>query len=456
MALPPTFAASALYDHLLQHALRQFFDRATFETESVPSESSLGRLAIEPTPDPSALTIRWFGSRHTLHVPARRPFTPHEVRLARAIGEVLAARYRAIFEPRLMAERGDLFRGWIEDRYVGAFVQGGDYTIEMGESRADRIATAIEVLRVAALSSYENRPISSGVLIVGDADRPASGAALGPVPYTPALAAVKSVFRLCDGVRTLFLVDPAGLVRDVVDIERWAETRGRPVGAEAPCATPYRAHARATHGTGDVCIVLSPTHEIKVFAEGAQLFTFRHAGWHLLDLQAKYDMWRAAVGDEAIASRLFEVALDLAEARRGALFVLLRDPADAAPQLIAPADRLDVRLGTRRPEPDAPERAAAWRRDLLQLLVNRSVTELDRTVVEALGAMDGATVMDLKGRIIATGAILLHPTVPGGPDLAVEGARTTAAVAAARFGPVLKVSEDGVITFYDGDKIWDI
>jgi len=312
------------------------------------------------------------------------------------------------------------------------------------------------VLRVAALSSYENRPISSGVLIVGDADRPASGAALGPVPYTPALAAVKSVFRLCDGVRTLFLVDQAGLVRDVVDIERWAETRGRPAGAEAPCATPYRAHARATRGTGDVCIVLSPTHEIKVFAEGAQLFTFRHAGWHLLDLQAKYDVWRAAVGDEAIASRLFEVALDLAEARRGALFVLLRDPADAAPQLIAPADRLDVRLGTRRPEPDAPERTAAWRRDLLQLLVNRLVTELDRTVVEALGAMDGATVMDLKGRIIATGAILLHPTVPGGPDLAVEGARTTAAVAAARFGPVLKVSEDGVITFYDGEKIWDI
>ncbi len=27
---------------------------------------------------------------------------------------------------------------------------------------------------------------------------------------------------------------------------------------------------------------------------------------------------------------------------------------------------------------------------------------------------------------------------------------------ASRFGPVLKVSEDGLITFYDNDKIWDI
>ena len=50
--LPPVFAASALYDNLLQAALRQFFSRATFETEPIPSLSSDGRLAIEPTNDP--------------------------------------------------------------------------------------------------------------------------------------------------------------------------------------------------------------------------------------------------------------------------------------------------------------------------------------------------------------------------------------------------------------------
>ena len=73
MALPPVFAASALYDSLLQAALRQFFGRATFETEPIPSLSSDGRLAIEPTNDPSVLTIRWFGSR--LH-PARARAPP--------------------------------------------------------------------------------------------------------------------------------------------------------------------------------------------------------------------------------------------------------------------------------------------------------------------------------------------------------------------------------------------
>src|SRR5918998_3703489 len=164
-SLPPAFAASALYDNLLQAALHQFFSRATFETEPIPSLSSDGRLAIEPTSDPSVLTIRWFGSRHVLHVPTKRPFTAHEVRLARAIGTVLAARYRAIFDPKQMLERGDLFRGAIEDRYVGAFLDAGT-SADPAKSRADLIATAIEVLRVAALSSYENRAISSGVLIL--------------------------------------------------------------------------------------------------------------------------------------------------------------------------------------------------------------------------------------------------------------------------------------------------
>ena len=66
--------------------------------------------------------------------------------------------------------------------------------------------------------------------------------------------------------------------------------------------------------------------------------------------------------------------------------------------------------------------------------------------------------MDGTGRLLAVGAILMH-TEPLEPHstLAVEGARTTAAMAAGRYAAVLKVSEDGLITFYDRqEKIWDI
>ena len=448
MSLPPVFAASALYDNLLQAALRQFFSRATFEIEPIPSLSSDGRLAIEPTRDPSVLSIRWFGTRHVLHVPARRPFTVHEVRLARAIGTVLAARYRAIFDPKQMLERGELFRGAIEDRYVGAFLD----TVSYGDSaqRADQIATAIEVLRVAALSSYENRSISSGVLMIdGDEDtvrrRPVAGE--NAYRYTQALTGIKSFYRICDGLRTLFLVNREGTVLDIVEIAHYAS------GGElkVPCPEQYRWHALATSGNRNLSVVLSPAHEIKVFAEGVQAFSFRNARWHLLDVQAKYEMWCETVGNRTLAERLFQTALDLSDQREGALFVVLREPAASLPMLVAPGDQLD-RIRSNAPG-EAPTRG-----QLMHMLRGRTVMDLDPAVLSGLARTDGATVLDGTGRLLAVGAILLH-TEPPEPhsNLAVEGARTTAAMAAGRFGAVLKVSEDGLITFYDQqERIWDI
>lgn len=449
MSLPPVFAASALYDSLLQAALRQFFSRATFETEPIPSLSSDGRLAIEPTQDPSVLSVRWFGSRHVLHVPARRPFTAHEVRLARAIGTVLAARYRAIFDPKQMLERGELFRGAIEDRYVGAFLDALDSGD--GEARrADFIATTIEVLRVAALSSYENRPISSGVLVLGGESDPAHGIDVPPegfaYAYSHGLTGIKSFYRMCDGLETLFLVNSSGTVLDIVEVARYADA----APLEVPCPKVYRAHALATAGNRNICIVLTPSHEIKVFAGGVEVFSFRNARWHLLDVEAKYKMWETAVGNPPLAERLFQTAIDLADAREGALFVVLRDPAESLPQLVAPGDQLDL---VRPVTGDVPTRL-----QFLHMLKGRTAVGLHPAILSGLARIDGATVVDESGRLLAVGAILLHVEPPEPhSSLAVEGARTTAAVAAAQFGAVLKVSEDGLITFYDRrERIWDI
>src|SRR5947208_11563075 len=453
MTLPPVFAASALYDNLLQAALRQFFGRATFETEPIPSLSSDGRLAIEPTSDPSVLSVRWFGTRHVLHVPSRRPFTQHEVRLARAIGEVLAVRYRAIFDPKQMVERGDLFRGAIEDRYIGAFLDQGSFG-HPERGRADLIATTIEVLRVAALSSYENRAISSGALLLEGKEDP-----LHPrrtdygeaYRYSQELTAVKSFYRVCDGLETLFLVNSDGAVLDIVDVKRWRRESYADARLDVSGAATYRAHTLATAGNRNICIVLSPTHEIKIFADGVQMFSFRNAAWHLLDLRAKYEMWAAAIGDAMLAERLFRTALDLADSRQGALFVVLPDPAASLPQLVAPADQLDRPLRT-------DGRRGTSRTELMYMLRGQTATSLDPAVLAGLARIDGATVMDLNGRLLAIGAILLHPEAPEPHStLAVEGARTTAAMAAGRHGSVLKVSEDGLITFYDRqERIWDI
>jgi hypothetical protein len=449
-----TAAGGAPYDSQLQSALRQFFDRAALDTEPTPSSAPDVRLAIEPSANPAALTIRWFGTRYTLRVPGRWPFTAHEVRLAQAIGAVLAARYSAILNPSIIARRGDLFRGAIEDRYVGAFLDHKGYAIESEAARADRIASIIELLRVAALSSYENRPITTGVLLLSTSEDPyrtGRPPVTLPPAYTESLTAIKSFFRLADGVRTVFLASASGRLLDIIDIERWGSQVGDARHLQIACARTYQPHARATMQHGHVCAVLTPSREIKLFSEGAEIFTFRGAAWHLLDLQAKYRLWAEAVRNDPLALRLFQTALDLADAREGALFVVVRD-ATSFMSMVAAGDRLDVPLAL-----SAGGVAVPSRRDLLHLLEGRTATDLDATVLAALASLDGATVFDRNGRLLAAGAILRLAPIDDLADVtALEGARTTAAHAASRFGPVLKVSEDGIITYFDQGRVWEI
>jgi hypothetical protein len=454
--LPPASAVGTHYDAFLQRALAGFFERAVVETVVKPSESSDGRLSVEATEDPGALVIRWFGNRYVLRVPGERPFTAHEVRFAQAIGAVLESRLRAILNPQLLVERPGLFRGAIEDRYVGAFFDGTPYSSRADGARSERVAEVLEMLRVAALSTYENQPISTGVVLLeGDEDPVAHyPASERDWPhYTGALTSIKSFFRLADGVRTVFLVARDGRLLDIVDMNRWAGQLNCRTDLITPCARQYMAHACATIGSRNVCIVLSPGREIKVFAEGAQVFTFRNAGWHLLDLQAKFNIWESAVGQPALARKLFQSALDLSDVREGALFVVLRRPIESIDQLVAPIDRLDMELVGEASDPETPSR-----RHLLHVLAGRTITDLDPSLLDVLATLDGAVVTDGDGQLLAVGAILRHPpaTLPGTETGISEGARTTAAIAASRYGPVLKVSEDGMITFFDDGRIWDI
>ncbi len=454
VSLPPAAAVGALYDGMLQSALQRFFDRATVDAEPAGTATDGALLAIEPSASPSALMIRWFGTRYTLRVPGRWAFTSHEVRFARAIGDVLAARYRAILDPQVIAERSDLFQGSIEDRYVGSFLDHSPYTIEARTARADLIASVIELLRVAALSSYENRIISTGVLLLSsreDPCRPSAAVKAAAPSYSESLTSIRSFYRLADGVSTVFLANSEGQLLDIIDVERWGRTAGGTPPPPVTCASRYRSHARATQRHGHVCAILSPSREIKIFADGVEMFAFRGAEWHLLDLQAKYRIWSEAVGNETLALRLFQLALDLADLREGALFVVVRTPADIG-ELVTSGDRLDLPMAS----PSTPDMPS--RRDLLHLLEGRSVTELDASVLAALASLDGATVVTRDGQLLAAGAILRHlpaDDLANGGEI-VEGARTSAALSASRFGPVLKVSEDGNITFFDGERVWDI
>ena len=395
------------------------------------------------------VSVSLFGTWHRIVSDGPMGLGDEDVRLIRAMGAVLDLNYQILFRRHGMSIL-HLLRGMPEDHYVAARLDPAAYVA--GAAGPSRIAEAVLTLRTMALATYENRRVTTGALVLGSDVEPAPPAA-GALPFGAELTALKSLHRLCDGRRTLLLVDRSGMLVDVVDVREWVGRAAAPDDEpDVPCARPYRAHARATREGGHVCLVLSPHQEIKVFSGGAQTFAFAHGRWRVLDPAARFALWSDAVKDPRLARRLFETALELAEERQGGLLAVFPDPALVIGRLIAPEDALDD------PGP-AGGRDSLSKRSIHYLAEGRSLLSLAPSVVEALASLDGALAVDAEGRLLAFGAILRHDLSPqrAAPREVAEGARTTAALVASRFGPVLKISEDGVIScFLDGERVWDL
>jgi hypothetical protein len=455
----PISRVVGLYQTLLRRSLEHFFPEAVLDVESDRSminwdgTSREQHFAVTHDPDGVGLLIDWFQTRYVFQHASPTPFFPAERRLIEILIQSLDLRFRGMFDSDV-AHRGERFDYALEDVILTEYLDPPD---------PFRVPAVLESLRVAALSTYENRRASMGALLLGtpvDPLLPSWVNLEGAPKFNARLTAIKGFHRLCDGVKTVFLVDRQGDLMRAVDINRWAGQVQGDVPLEFPCPQPYVSHAKATRSGGHVCLALTPSQEIKVFAEGTLAFAFSDARWRLLDIPTKFAGWSQAVGQacpRGLAERIFQAALNLSEDRRGALFVVLRNPAASIPQLIAPADRIIEEVVADDPnDPDNLSPRLA-KRALHHAVRGQSLIELDPTVLEAVAGIDGAVVTDLDGRLLTFGAILRI-----GPDAlkvarAVEGARTLAAQAASYHGPVLKVSEDGFVTmFLGGRRVWEM
>ena len=83
---------------------------------------------------------------------------------------------------------------------------------------------------------------------------------------------------------------------------------------------------------------------------------------------------------------------------------------------------------------------------LRQLIVGRKFQELDRKFRQDLIAMDGATIIDYDGTIIAVGAIIKIEAGSSG------GGRLAAAKTLSNYGVSIKISNDGIIQGFKMDK----
>ena len=265
------------------------------------------------------MRVALFGIWYRLSVAGSLGLGPRDHDLIRAMGRVMELHHQVLFRWSRVSLL-QLSRGMPEDHHVAAAVDPSAYSA--AASAPSRIAEAILTLRTMGLSTYENRRVTTGTLIMGS-----GSAGSGDLPSTshddPAdlltfgieLTGLKTMHRLCDGRRTLFLIDRQGRLTNLVDIRQWATQQaaecgpaadhvgGDEVGTDAaleagrpvPCPRVYEFHALATRTGGHVCLVLSPNQEIKVFAGGFQAFVFAHGRWRVIDPESKFALWAKAV-----------------------------------------------------------------------------------------------------------------------------------------------------------------
>jgi len=426
VAFHPPYVApliSPVAHAVLERMLEHFFPDAVLgASAAAPAEAWIDMAAIGD----DNVAFNWYGTRYTLQ--RQRRFSVFERLLLHTIIETAGERLLGHSGARAGGHR----RASLDDHCVAAFVAS---SIIDGATVDERqfIATltgVIAVLRHATVSTQENRRITSGALVRADGDDGPLAAGAPRLRVDWPLRSWKTLHRLCDGVRTLAVIDSSGCLTSVLDVGDADASASRPT--PYPVASGHRAHARATLDGRGVCLVLTAHGSIQLFAHGVQVFTFEQGRWRLRNTGDKLVAWQQDVGDAELANRLLTAALDLSERRIGGMFVVLDDACDHA-GLVSASDQLTA--ATASVSPAQP---------LHYLFRGANVLRMPDGVVENAASIDGAVVLRRNGDLVAVGAILRSD----GGLAGIEGARTTAAVAASAFGAVLKISEDGEIAFF--------
>ncbi len=270
------------------------------------------------------------------------------------------------------------------------------------------------------------------------------------VPYPSGLREAKRSPLLFDGQRSVLIVDRAGRART----ELQAHRLDRLHPSSAPLQSVEREFvdsgslvALATRQLGGIGFFLREDRSIWTFVDGQPLVIRRGEHW------TAFPLWLARaigtrIGGGAAVELIVGAALLVSVKTGGAIFAIV-DEAASLGDVVAAKDRFDLRDDD--PQDDGNEQLAggADMRPETKLHHLIDAGDLDTQTLARLAELDGATVLDRDGKLLAYGAII------SSSDSEHEGARTAAAKSLShRALVVLKVSEDGDITvFRDGAAI---
>jgi hypothetical protein len=331
-------------------------------------------------------------------------FRPDDIRLLKQFVEALREKLVAADQP---------FFPFLVDRCPEDVVSRSVAHKEFGD---DLIPSVIGLLRKWAIETYEGRPI---VAAIGIEPNP-NPSKISDV-HVSSFQGASYAKVLSNGLDTLIVLSPSG---HVVEHRSLQPQPDNTPSSEHPFAPRRHVPMAAWATAGRVAFALNRQGEILVFRNRQLKFAFRAGLWS----HFAHSAMLARLGKWVEPRRaVYASCLDVSFARTGGLIAVTRSVSRSLSFVN---------------ESDLLEAPASAKSVLLRHLVGRPFAALPRAVREELTALDGATVLDRKGTVVAAGAIV---KVPGGSD---GGGRLAAAKALSRLGLAIKVSSDGGISAF--------
>ena len=299
------------------------------------------------------------------------------------------------------------------------------------------VAAILDYFERLATSRHEGLPLTHGVVVASQLHGHAE--LDPPVPYPGRLPTRKSTPLLFDGTEWVLVLGPSGHALGGFGRDSLPRSQERAGGLGPFDDLPGldgSLTAAASHTFGGMGFYVRSDRSIWVFDGGAPLFVKRSNRWKSIAVRG----FSSAVADwggvdPAIAERVARAAIRLSLQGQGAILAIA-ERLDSIDGVVEPKDRYPVPEG--------------WAQGV-DAELNRLIPPdglLSSGWLARLARVDGATIVDRNGRLLAFGAIV-HSFESGS-----EGARTAAARAlSTRVSVAIAVSQDGPITvFVDGRR----
>ncbi len=322
----------------------------------------------------------------------------------------------------------------------------------MRDVLAKTVAEVHRYLESLASHRVEGKEVSHGVIIAPPPKAPRSWK-IGKYPDD--FQTLKRTALLADGLRAALWISPSGEAVGWLTAKSLGKTKRRAHYAAGPFGS-LGFPAEASASLRGLSLALRKNGSIVIFLKGHPLFIWRSGKWRGL----LWDSLKRVIRKKysAIAATMLDAAVILSTMGQSGVLGLVENVPDGLHE----KDRVDIarrRIGQYAMHKDREkvleEPSPASEKGIHDiypewlfhaLLHSDKVISLGPSMLAMLASIDGATLINRKGKLLAYGAII--SSRPRGS----EGARSAAALELSNKGFVIKVSADGPIALYEGGR----